>query len=128
MTKTELQNLIKAEVSTQLVNYSQNVQYYQKSFSNVTADKGTSTTLDSITIPAGKYVLVGFARYVGTDLRYHITLGNANSSAYDNSGNVAMNVSDIVEIDKETTYDLKLWPSTKAVTVDGWIKAIRIGD
>ena len=72
--------------------------------------------------------MIGYARYAGGDLRYFISLGNAASSAYDNNGHVAMNVTDIVNITQESTFSLYLWPTNKDVTVDGWIKAIRIGD
>lgn len=72
--------------------------------------------------------MIGYARYTGGDLRYFISLGNVASFAYDNNGHVAMNVTDIVNITQESTFPLHLWPTNKDVTVDGWIKAIRIGD
>lgn len=94
MTKSELQELIKNEVSTQLGNNSSEATYITKTF----------------------------------DLRYFIFLGSAYSSAYDNAGYVAINVTDIVNINQERTFPLHLWPTDKDVTVGGWIKAIRIGD
>lgn len=134
MTKTELQNLIKTEVNTQLENYFPNAQYYVKNFSNVVANKNVETVLNSITLPAGKYIIVGKVYYEGSDLRYYIRLGNimdegVASSAYDNKGYVGMNITNIVDnINEEKTISLYLYPSDKEVIVDGWIKAIRIGD
>ena len=81
MTKAELQELIKTEVSLQMANQSIPSEIYERTFSNVVAGKNQSTTLQSITLSPGKYVLVGFANYQGSDLRYHITLGNTASSA-----------------------------------------------
>ena len=103
--------------------------FYSQSFSNVSITKEKSNILKGITLPAGKYVLIGFASYEGSDLRYHITLGGASSSAYDKNGYVRMNVADIVTPNVETTYNLYLYVHDKNITIaNGYIKAIKIAD
>ena len=128
MTKSELQELIKNEVSTQLGNNSSEATYITEAFADVNATKNQTNVLESITLSAGKYVLVGYAYYRGTDLRYLVRFGDSSSSAYDRNGYVGMNVTSIVNVIEEQTFQFTLWPTDKDVTVGGWIKAIRIGD
>lgn len=125
LTKNEYNSII--ERLNKLEN-SNNGKIYYKEFSNVSAKADTTNIIANITLPAGKYVLIGYASYDGYDLRYHVDLGNAKSSAYDKDGYVRMNISDIVSNNNEETYNFYLFPSSKNVTVSGYIKAIKIGN
>lgn len=111
-----------------LENKNQIGEIYTETFSKVNIEKDKSNIVKSITLPAGKYVLVGYAGYIGDDLRYYIALGGVSSSAYDKNGYVAMNISSIVETKEEKSYDFTIWTTNKDITVSGFIKAIKIGN
>ena len=147
MTKSELQELITSSINNSLKNYSTTDeiterfvekgelhdisttgQFFSSTFSNKNVTANTANILANIKLSAGKYVLIGYASYEGNDLRYHLTLGDTSSSAYDNYGYVRMNVSTIIDIDSEKTYNLSIFPSKTITIHDGYIKAIKIAD
>lgn len=105
--------------------------YYETTFNDflkTNLSKNTSNIVANITLPAGKYVLVGYARYVGSNLRYYIALGGAANSGYDNAGDVAMNVTSIVNSEEQNTYTFGIYPSKDITLKTGYIRAIKIGN
>jgi hypothetical protein len=78
-------------------------------------------------LTTGVWVVVGNFIYNGSDLRYYLNLGSYGATtAYDKNGNVAGNVSAIVNVTSETTnIFLSLWPTDKNITVSGSLKAIK---
>ena len=96
--------------------------------SNVTATSNTGNKVGKVTLNKGTYVVSAFASYQGNDLRYHITLGDYSSSAYDNKGYVRMSITNIIEITTDNSdVWFSIWPSDKTVTLDTVkIKAIRL--
>ena len=98
------------------------------SATNVGAAGNTGNVVGKVTLNKGIYVVSAYASYQGTNLRYHISLGDYNMSAYDNNGYVRMNISNIIEV-TEDNYELKfnIWPTDKYITLDTVkIKAIRL--
>ena len=96
--------------------------------SNVSVVANTGNKIGSLILNRGTYLATAYASYQGNDLRYHLSLGDYNSSAYDNKGYVRMNITNIIEAptdDYELTF--YIWPSDKSVTLDTVkIKAIRL--
>ena len=98
------------------------------SASNVSAIANSGNDVGKVILNKGIYVASAYASYQGNNLRYHINLGDYNMSAYDNSGYVRMNISNIIEV-TEDNYELKfnIWPTDKNITLDTVkIKAIRL--
>nr|MBP3259239.1 hypothetical protein [Bacilli bacterium] len=96
--------------------------------SNVSAASNKSNVVGKVTLEKGIYVVSAYASYAGFDLRYHISLDDYNSSAYDNTGYVRMNITNIIEV-KEDSKEISfiVWPTDKSITLDTVIiKAIRI--
>lgn len=101
--------------------------YLVQTFSNASCTQNTGNNLAGFNLTTGVWVVVGNFIYNGSDLRYYLTLGNYGAtSSYDKSGNVAGNVSAIVNVTSETTnIVLNLWPTDKNVTVNGSLKAVK---
>ena len=96
--------------------------------SNVSAASNKSNVVGKVTLEKGIYVVSAYASYAGFDLRYHISLGDYNSSAYDNNGYVRMNITNVIEV-TENSQDISfiVWPTDKSITLDTVIiKAVRI--
>lgn len=81
-----------------------------------------------LTLPKGKYVIVGNALVETSNVRYFLVLGDARSSARDDCGYVGMNITDIVSHESEKPYDFRIYSYNKNITVSGYIKAIKIGE
>lgn len=105
-------------------------QYYETTFTNKEITHNEQNKVASLTLPAGKYVLVGYAFYEGKDLRFHLMLGDAMSSAYDNNGWVQMNITNIVDLTNESNnIDFYVWVNSKDITLNkGFLRAIKIGN
>ena len=102
----------------------------EQSFSNKSCTHDALTTLKSIQIPAGRWIIVGQFVYNGTNLRYYLNLNNGTNdiaaiSSYDNAGIVAGNISTIIEVSQPTTISLNIYPNTKTIAADGYLKAIK---
>ena len=96
--------------------------------SNVSAASNKSNVVGKVTLEKGIYVVSAYGSYSGFDLRYHITLDDYNLSAYDNTGYVRMNITNIIEV-KEDSKEISfiVWPTDKSITLDTVIiKAIKI--
>lgn len=123
-------NEIKAVVNNnaqEVENIQNSKNYLVQTFSNASCTQNTGNNLAGFNLTTGVWVVVGNFIYAGSDLRYYLTLGNYGAmSAYDKSGNVAGNVSAIVNVTSETTnIVLNLWPSDKNVTVSGSLRAVK---
>jgi hypothetical protein len=123
-------NEIKAVVNhnaQEVENIQNSKNYLVQTFSNASCTQNTGNNLAGFNLTTGVWVVVGNFIYTGSDLRYYLTLGSYGAmSAYDKSGNVAGNVSAIVNVTSETTnIVLNLWPTDKNVTVSGNLKAIK---
>lgn len=110
-------------------NVSSNVgEIYTTDFSNLNVTGNQSNTIASITLPSGKYVLVGYAIYEGSDFEYTISLINCDNASMTSGHYAKMSVTSILEAKEEKTYFLTLYPSKTVTLSSGYIKAIRIGD
>lgn len=123
-------NEIKAVVNNnaqEVENIQNSKNYLVQTFSNASCTQNTGNNLAGFNLTTGVWVVVGNFIYAGSDLRYYLTLGNYGAmSVYDKSGNVAGNVSAIVNVTSETTnIVLNLWPSDKNVTVSGSLRAVK---
>lgn len=109
------------------INGSKYNQYKYSSFSDVSCTRNSSNNLTSLTLTTGIWVVVGQFGYTGSNLRYYFNIGSYGyTSAYDSHGNVAGNVSAIINVTSESiTVPLTLWPTDKNVTVSGNLKAIK---
>lgn len=123
-------NEIKAVVNNnaqEVENIQNSKNYLVQTFSNASCTQNTSNNLAGFNLTTGVWVVVGNFKYVGSDLRYYFNIsGYGETSSYDNNGNVAGNVSAIVNVTEETkNIVLTLWPTDKNVTVSGSLKAIK---
>lgn len=123
-------NEIKSVVNNnaqELTNIQNSKNYLVQSFSDASCTQNTSNNLAGFNLTTGVWVVVGNFKYVGSDLRYYFNIsGYGETSSYDNNGNVAGNVSAIVNVTEETkNIVLTLWPTDKNVTVSGTLKAVK---
>ena len=102
------------------------------SFSNVIVT--SKTTLASLTIPAGVWMICAHCQYQTQNLRWYLSLDGANiqMGAYDNSGWIDGQIAGIVTPTSNTTYTLFAWAQDEngrekeSNCNNGYIKAVRI--
>ena len=116
--------------ANELENLQNSTQYLIQNFSNKSCAKNTSTNLATLTLPKGRWIIVGQFNYSSSNLRYYMTITSSTGletaqSCYDNAGVVGGNISAIVVASEEKNVTLTLWPTDKDITVSGNIKAIK---
>lgn len=101
--------------------------YLFQSFSNASCTQNTGNSLAGFNLTTGTWLVVGNFIYAGSDLRYYFNIGGYGAtSSYDKNGNVAGNVTAIIDVTEETkNIVLTLWPTDKNVTVNGSLKAVK---
>lgn len=104
------------------------IKIYSNTASNISCVKDTSTKLLSLNLPKGTYVVTSSFIIESTDIRYFFSLADVSTSAYDSSGWVAGNISNVVEVpDGGLTINAMLYVSGKSITVDTVkIKAVKL--
>ena len=102
-----------------------NKNYKYINFSNISCNANVTNTLATLTLPEGIWVVVGAFTYDSSNLRYYLNIDNeAAVSIYDNAGNVAGNISAIINVTTEKNISLTIWPN-KAVTLSGKLRAVK---
>ena len=95
------------------------IKIYSNTASSISCVKDTSTKLVSLNLPKGTYVVTSSFIIESTSIRYFFSLAGVSTSAYDNDGWVAGNLSTVVEApDDGLTIDALLYISGKSVTAD----------
>ena len=104
------------------------IKIYSNTASSISCVKDTSTKLVSLNLPKGTYVVTSSFIVKSTSIRYFFSLADTSTSAYDNDGWVAGNLSTVVEVpDGGSTVDAWLYVSGKSVTADtARIKAVKV--
>ncbi|MBQ6498070.1 MAG: hypothetical protein IJI58_05090 [Bacilli bacterium] len=113
-----------------LDNILSNKSYKQQSFSNVSCSADTQTTLVTLTLPKGIWVVTGNFNYSSISLRYYLTLHSGSAqvcamSAYDNAGAVGGGITNIIVLTQETNITMRIWPNSKTVSLSGTLKAVK---
>ena len=113
-----------------LDNILSNKSYKQQSFSNVSCNADTQTTLVTLTLPKGIWVVTGHFNYSSTNLRYYLSLHSGSSqvcavSSYDNAGAVGGLITSIIVLNQETNVTMRIWPNSKTVSLSGILKAVK---
>lgn len=113
-----------------LNNILSNKSYRQQSFSGVSCSADTQTTLVTLTLPKGTWVVTGNFNYSSISLRYYLSLYSDSAqvcamSAYDNAGVVGGVITNIITLTQETNITMRIWPNSKTVSLSGTLKAVR---
>ena len=113
-----------------LDNILSNKSYKQQSFSNVSCSADTQTTLVTLTLPKGTWVVTGNFSYNSSNLRYYLSLTRDSTqvcavSSYDNAGIVAGLITDTIVLTQEAIITMMVWPNSKTVSLSGTLKAVK---
>jgi len=102
---------------------------YEQSFSDVNVPKGetqTNTTVATINLSAGIYVIVGHFTSPVYDYRCVLSMNDNTVSVYDNNGYVNGTITNIINIQDGGYVNLVIGYGSKDTTASGYIRAVKI--
>lgn len=145
ITETEIQEMIDDSIATDVekqtikasVNTINNTlanigDIRESAFSNIAVTE--RTTLTTLTLPAGIWVITAHCQYQTHNLRWYLSIANTEiqMGAYDNSGWIDGQIAGIVTPSASTTYTLSAWTMdangdvVQATCSTGYLRAVRI--